>query len=308
MSEPRRVTFGLKTTPMHVDYDDILRVWLEADEIPEIEHAWLWDHLLPLAGPKDGKIYEGWTLLAALAAQTRRLRLGLLVTSNRIRRPAVLGKIATTVDVVSRGRLVMGLGVGGTHQPAGAGGIAGENPAIAEYEAYGLTLVPPAEGIARLEETITILKRMWTEKEFDFEGRYYTLKGNRNEPKPVQPSGPPLLIGGWGDRTLRLVAEHADIWNIPGPPHNQLDHITDRARVLDEHCAAIGRDPSEISRSVQVVISYDDIAASRRTVLELVHAGLDHIVLSLPRGYPQGVAQWLTEEIIKPVRAELPAH
>ncbi|MFD5792704.1 LLM class flavin-dependent oxidoreductase [Streptomyces diastatochromogenes] len=83
---------------MHVDYDDILRVWLEADEISEIEHAWLWDHMLPLAGPKDGKIYEGWTLLAALAAQTRRLRLGLLVTSNRIRRPAVLGKIATTAE------------------------------------------------------------------------------------------------------------------------------------------------------------------------------------------------------------------
>ncbi|MGW2742995.1 LLM class flavin-dependent oxidoreductase [Streptomyces sp. NPDC001450] len=306
MSEPRRVSFGLKTTPMHVDYDDILRVWLEADEIPEIEHAWLWDHMLPLAGPKDGKIYEGWTLLAALAAQTRRLRLGLLVTSNRIRQPAVLGKIATTVDVVSRGRLVMGLGVGGTHQPAGAGGIAGDNPAVAEYEAYGLTLVPPREGIERLEETVTILKRMWTEKEFDFEGRHYTLKGNRNEPKPVQPSGPPLLIGGWGNKTLRLVAEHADIWNIPGPPHNPIDYITERSRVLDEHCAAIGRDPSEISRSVQVVMSYDDIETSRRQVLELIHAGLDHIVLSLPRGYPQGVAQWLTDEVIKPVRAELP--
>lgn len=308
MSEPKRVTFGLKTTPMHVDYDDILRVWLEADEIPEIEHAWLWDHMLPLAGPKDGKIYEGWTLLAALAAQTRRLRLGLLVTSNRIRQPAVLGKMATTVDIVSRGRLVMGIGVGGTHQPAGAGGIAGDNPAIAEYEAYGLTLVPPGEGIARLEETVTILKRMWTEKEFDFEGRYYTLKANRNEPKPVQPSGPPLLIGGWGNRTLRLVAEHADIWNVPGPPHNQVDYIVERARVLDEHCAAIGRDPSEISRSVQVVMSYDDIEASRRTVLELVRAGLDHIVLSLPRGYPQGVARWLTDEVIKPVRAELAAQ
>ncbi|MEU5314920.1 LLM class flavin-dependent oxidoreductase [Streptomyces sp. NPDC021562] len=293
---------------MHVDYDDILRVWLEADEIPEIEHAWLWDHMLPLAGPKDGKIYEGWTLLAALAAQTRRLRLGLLVTSNRIRQPAVLGKMATTVDIVSRGRLVMGIGVGGTHQPAGAGGIAGDNPAIAEYEAYGLTLVPPGEGIARLEETVTILKRMWTEKEFDFEGRYYTLKANRNEPKPVQPSGPPLLIGGWGNRTLRLVAEHADIWNVPGPPHNQVDYIVERARVLDEHCAAIGRDPSEISRSVQVVMSYDDIEASRRTVLELVRAGLDHIVLSLPRGYPQGVARWLTDEVIKPVRAELAAQ
>lgn len=212
-----RVTFGIKTTPMRATYEEISRVWQEADALPAIADAWLWDHLLPVAGPRNGQILEGWTLLSALAAQTRRLRLGLLVTSNRIREPAVLGKIATTVDVISQGRLIMGLGVGGTHQPPDAGGVAGENPAIAEYDAYGLTLVPPAEGIARLAETITILKNMWTEDVFDFHGRYYTLKTNQNEPKPVQRPGPPLLIGGWGTKTLRLVAEQADIWNIPGP-------------------------------------------------------------------------------------------
>ena len=138
-----RVTFGIKTTPMRVPYEEILRVWQEADDLPEIADAWLWDHLMPVAGPKDGQILEGWTLLSALAARTQRLRLGLLVTSNRIRPPAVLGKIATTVDVISRGRLIMGLGVGGTPQPPNAGGIAGENPAVAEYAAYGLTFVPP---------------------------------------------------------------------------------------------------------------------------------------------------------------------
>jgi alkanesulfonate monooxygenase SsuD/methylene tetrahydromethanopterin reductase-like flavin-dependent oxidoreductase (luciferase family) len=299
-----RVSFGIKTTPMHVGYEDILRVWREADAVPEIEHAWLWDHLLPLAGPKDGPIHEGWTLLSALAAQTERLRLGLLVTSNRIRRPAVLGKMASTVDVISHGRLIMGLGVGGTHQPADTGGIAGENPAIAEYEAYGLTLVPPAEGIARLAETVTILKRMWTEDVFDFEGRYYTLKGTRNEPKPVQRPGPPLLLGGWGTRMLRLVAEQADMWNVPGPPHNGVAYIAERGRVLDEHCAAIGRDPREITRSVQVIVSYDDPTGSRKTILELMDAGMTHLVLSLRAPYPQGVAQWLVDEIITPVRAE----
>ena len=170
--QPDRVTFGIKTTPMRVAYADILRVWQEADALPEIADTWLWDHLMPIAGPRDGQILEGWTLLGALAAQTRRLRLGLLVTSNRIREPAVLGKIATTVDVISRGRLVMGLGVGGTHQPPGAGGVAGDNPAAAEYDAYGLALVPPSEGIARLAETIAILRRMWTEEVFDFHGKY----------------------------------------------------------------------------------------------------------------------------------------
>ncbi|WP_055588286.1 LLM class flavin-dependent oxidoreductase [Streptacidiphilus griseoplanus] len=301
----REVAFGLKTTPMHVSYQDILRVWQEADGLPDIQDAWLWDHLMPLAGPRDGQVLEGWTLLSALAAQTRRLRLGLLVTSNRIRRPAVLGKIATTVDVVSGGRLVMGIGVGGTRQPPGAGGIPGENPAVAEYEAYGLTLVPPAEGIERLAETIAILRRMWTEEVFDFEGRHHRLRGTRNEPKPVQRPGPPLLVGGWGTRTLRLVAREADIWNIPGPPHNGVETVAERSRVLDAHCAALGRDPAEITRSVQLTVAHDDLAGCRRTVLDLVAAGFTHVVLNLARPYPPGVVHRLVEEVVHPVRAAL---
>ncbi|WP_405888975.1 LLM class flavin-dependent oxidoreductase [Streptomyces sp. NBC_01136] len=297
-----RVHFGIKTTPMHVSYEDIRRVWQEADALPEIEDAWLWDHLLPLRGPKDGQAHESWTLLAALAAQTERLRLGLLVTSNRIRPPAVLGKIASTVDVISGGRLVMGIGVGGTHQPPGAGGIADENPAIAEYEAYGLPLVPPGEGIARLGETVEILRRMWTQDVFDFEGRHYRLRGTRNEPKPVQRPGPPLLIGGWGTRLLRLIAERADIWNIPGQPHHSIEFIAERGRVLDAHCADIGRDPREITRSVQVIVSYDDPAATRATVADLIDIGMNHVVLGLPQPYPPGVARWLVDEIIAEVR------
>jgi alkanesulfonate monooxygenase SsuD/methylene tetrahydromethanopterin reductase-like flavin-dependent oxidoreductase (luciferase family) len=303
MSDRARVSFGIKTTPVHTTYEEILRIWQEADEVPEIEHAWLWDHFLPLSGPKDGPIYEGWTLLGALAAQTARLRLGLLVTSNRVREPAVLGKIASTVDAISHGRLIMGIGVGGTHQPDGSGGVAGPNPALAEYEAYGLTLVPPAEGIARLAETIAILERMWAEPVFDFEGRYYQLRGTRNEPRPAR--RPPLLVGGWGNRTLRLVAEHADIWNIPGPPHSSLDYIAERSRVLDGHCAALGRDPGQITRSVQLVIGSDDPAGVRKTILELVGLGVTHIVLGVRQPHPRPVAHWLAEEIIAPVRAEL---
>ena len=104
--------FGISTAPQQVSYDDILRVWREADDIPEIEHAWLFDHLMPIAGDPSGPIFEGWTLLPALAAQTRRLRLGVLVTSNRFRPPAHLAKIATTVDHVSGGRLKFGIGAG----------------------------------------------------------------------------------------------------------------------------------------------------------------------------------------------------
>ncbi|WP_410793663.1 LLM class flavin-dependent oxidoreductase [Kribbella sp. C-35] len=293
-------TFGLKTTPMHVPYADIRRVWLEADEVPQIRDAWLWDHFLPLAGPKDGDVLEGWTLLTALAAQTTRLRLGLLVTSNRIRPPAVLGKIASTLDVISGGRLIMGLGAGGTHQPAGLTGIPGPNPAIEEYAAYGLRLVPPGEGVDRLRETIEILRRMWTEDEFDFHGKYYTLEQNRNSPKPVQKGGPPLLIGGWGNRMLRLVAEYADTWNISGPPHVDFDTLADRVRRLDAECERIGRDPSTLSRSLQQIVSYDDPAETRAIVRKAVGLGFDHIVLSLPRPYPERAVRWLVREIIDP--------
>lgn len=205
--------FGIKTVPMHCTYGEVLALWEEADGIEVIQDAWLWDHLVPLAGPPAGPVLEGWTLLAALAAKTNRLGIGLLVTSNRIRPPAVLAKIAATVDVISNGRLVVGLGVGGTHQPTGP------NPAVAEYAAYGIDLVSPREGIARLDEACRILRRLWTEEVVDFDGEYYHLEQAYCAPKPVQRPGPPLLLGGWGPKTLRVVAEHADSWNIP-------DHLT----------------------------------------------------------------------------------
>jgi alkanesulfonate monooxygenase SsuD/methylene tetrahydromethanopterin reductase-like flavin-dependent oxidoreductase (luciferase family) len=301
------LTFGLKTSPVHITYGAIQRAWLQADDVPEIEDAWLWDHMLPLTGPKEGNIFEGWTLLAALAAQTQRLRLGLLVTSNRIRQPAVLGKMATTVDVISGGRLILGIGAGGTVQPAGTNGIPGDNPGIAEFAAYGLTLVSPGEGVARLAESLTILRRMFTDDVFDFRGQYYELAGTRNRPAPVQPGGPPILVGGSGTRLLRVVAEHADMWNIPGPPHASVEFVTERSRVLDRHCADIGRDPASIVRSVQLLFPADDPAAVRAAIAEVAAAGFRHIVLAVRPPWPDNLPRWLADEIINPVRQEVPA-
>src|SRR4051794_32193681 len=124
-----RPRFGLMTAPMQVGYEDLLQVWRAADQIPEIEHAWVFDHLMPIGGDPNGPAYEGWTLLAALAAQTQRLRVGVLVTSNRFRPPAMLAKIAATVDVISGGRLNFGIG---------AGSRPGHPLARREYEAHGL--------------------------------------------------------------------------------------------------------------------------------------------------------------------------
>ncbi|WP_059008410.1 LLM class flavin-dependent oxidoreductase [Streptomyces specialis] len=291
-----RVSFGIKTPQAYTNYDEVLRVWEEADGIPEIEHAWLWDRLYPPFGKTNAPVLESWTLLAALAARTERLGLGILVSSNRKRPPALLAKMAATVDAVAHGRLTVGIGVGGTR-------TAEPEPATAEYRAYGLQLPTAAEGIARLDEACVVLRRLWTEEVFDFSGRYYPLTTAPSSPRPER--RPPLLIGAAGPRALRVVAQHADIWNISGPPHNDVSVIRDRMRVLDEHCAAIGRDPAEITRSVQTHVSYPDPASTRALVLELIDAGVTHIVLSLKTPFPEAVARWTTDEIINPVREHL---
>jgi len=131
--------------------------------------------------------------------------------------------------------------------------------------------------------------------------------GNRNEPKPVQKGGPPLLIGAWGKRTLRVVAEHADVWNMPGPPHNTPKEIAERGQVLDEACHALGRDPATIVRSTQIIIQGDDAAEARAVIGELAAAGVSHIVIASRGLYrPDGV-RWLVEEVVKPAKEEFGA-
>jgi len=300
-----KLSFGIKTSQAGLSYQEIVRVWREADQVPEFRDAWLWDHLVPLRGDVTGAALEAWTLLAALAAQTSRLRLGVIVTSNRIRPPAVLAKMAATVDVIAAGRLVFGIGAGGsvTADPAHA-------PLVhREYDAYGLDVVPAGEALAALAETCTLVKRLWSETEpFDFDGRCYRLSGAICEPKPVQHPRPPIMIGSGGERQgLRIVAEHADIWS--SPTFTAADFRRKNA-VLDQHCAAVGRDPAEITRSVQVFFTAQEPlsatarhpgpAGARELLAELIDAGAEHCVLScvdLPS------VRWVADEIVLPVRA-----
>jgi alkanesulfonate monooxygenase SsuD/methylene tetrahydromethanopterin reductase-like flavin-dependent oxidoreductase (luciferase family) len=282
-----RPRFGIATPPMQVGYQDILRVWHEADTIPQIEHAWLFDHLMPIGGDPDGPIFEGWTLLSALAAQTQRLRLGLLVTSNRFRPPAMLAKIAATVDVVSGGRLDFGIG-------------AGSRPSIPwarrEYDANGLPYHDATHAVANLTEACTVIRRLWTEPEpFDFDGSYVQLTGAFCNPKPVQQPHPPILIGGRATATLRVAAEHADIWNIPG---GDIDDVTERSAMLDRYCTEIGRDPATITRSIHLGVSYDEPNVTQAAIGEAIDAGFQHIVLGLPTPYPANVAHWVADELI----------
>ena len=279
--------FGIMTAPAQVSYHDVLRVWREADAIPQIGHAWLFDHLMPIGGDPNGPALEGCTLLSALAAQTGRLRLGLLVTSNRFRPPAMLAKIAATVDAVSGGRLEFGIG---------AGSRPGHPVARREYEAHGLPFHDSAYAVGSLAEACTVIQRLWTEAEpFDFDGTYLHLTGAFCNPKPVQRPRPPILIGGRSTATLRVVAEHADLWNFPG---GDIGDGIRRAALLDRFCAEIGRDPASITRSIVLPVSYDDPGQTRDAATEAVDAGFRHIVLSLPAPYPENAARWVAKELI----------
>jgi alkanesulfonate monooxygenase SsuD/methylene tetrahydromethanopterin reductase-like flavin-dependent oxidoreductase (luciferase family) len=208
--------------------------------------------------------------------------------------------MAATVDNIAGGRLVLGIGAGGSR-------VAVENPAVREFEAYGVPLVSPGQAVRDLAQSCEVIRRMWTEDEpFDFDGPTLRLRGAVCEPKPVQKPHPPILIGGLGDRLLRVVAEHADIWNYPGTPGQ---HFTERNRVLEEHCAAIGRDSGEIARSMQTIVRCDDPqapAATRAVLLDMIDAGVSHIVIAPILG--DRPVTWLVDEIIEPVLAEVKAR
>ena len=181
MPTKKNLRFGIKTAQQNTSYEAILRVWTEADSIPSIEHAWAFDHFIPLGPDPTGPQLEGWTLLAALAARTERLRLGLMVTGNTYRYPAVLANMATTVDIISNGRLDFGIGAGWNEL---------------EHQMYGIPLYTTGERIRRLGEACEVIKLLWTETVANFNGKYYQLKDARCEPKPVQKPYPPFVNGG----------------------------------------------------------------------------------------------------------------
>jgi F420-dependent oxidoreductase-like protein len=284
----KKLSWGIKTMPQHATYEDILRVWKEADALPVFEHAWVFDHFMPIGGmDPSGPCLEGWTLLTALAAHTERLRVGSMVMGNTYRHPAVLANMGATLDIISNGRLDFGLGAGWNEL---------------EHNAYGIPLYAPGERLARFAEACEVIKLLWTEKAPDFEGKYYQLKGAFCEPKPVQKPYPPFVIGGGGERkTLRVAAHYADIWNYGGGPVDEFRH---KNVVLDEHCAAIGRDPASITRSVQVRVNPNKLNEGRDAFRAFIQAGATHLVMYLTAPFPEGIAHRLAAEVVEPLLAE----
>lgn len=279
----KAVTFGFKTEPPRASYRDLVRIWQEADEIPLIADLWAFDHFVPLRADPSEPCLEGWTTLTALATQTRRARVGLLVAGNTYRHPAVLAKMAAALDIITDGRLEFGVGAG-WHE--------------AEHRMYGIPYGTTADRIRAMGEACQVVTMLWTQELSTFEGRYYSLTDARCEPKPVQRPRPPITIGGTGERlTLRIVARHADRWNFNG---KSVDEFVRLNAVLDAHCEVVGRDPSTIVRSVQRHIG-DDFASAAAEVAAYIAAGAEHVIINPRIPLRPGVATRAAKEIIEPV-------
>ena len=258
--------FAIKTRPEHQTWEEIRDAWLAADEIPLFESAWNWDHFYPLTPDFGGPCFEAWTMLAAMAQATRRIRIGCQVSGMGYRHPAVLANMAATVDIVSGGRLELGLGAGWNQM---------------ECDAYGIDLPPLRERFDRFDEGVEAIVGLLSQPVTTLDGRYVKLTEARCEPKPVQRPHPPVTIGGRGpNRTLPAVARWAQQWNVLAEGPGQWRELKD---VLARHCAAIGRDVNEITCSVNVRF---DPAAGLEPVLTSAtafrDAGVDLLIVNLP--------------------------
>jgi F420-dependent oxidoreductase-like protein len=246
------------------DYPVLEEFWRSADQLGFHSVA-NYDHFYGLIDNTVPTL-EGWTSLAAMAAIVQRARISCMVTGVTYRHPAVLANMAVTVDHISRGRLDFGIGAG-WHE--------------AEHRGYGIEFPGAGTRVAMLDEALTIITRLWTEESVTFEGRFYRLRDALCEPTPIQRPRPPIVIGGEKPKMLRVIARHADEWNVPS--HGD---VADWARVsaeLDNACAEIGRDPSEIRRSVQLFIQPADeghLDAQLAKLPELQASGCQHALLS----------------------------
>jgi F420-dependent oxidoreductase-like protein len=263
-----KLRFGVQTPPQHVAYSELLQTWQEADELG-FDSAFVFDHFMPIYSDPSGPCLEGWTLLAALAAQTKRVRVGVLVTGNTYRNPAILAKMAATVDQVSQGRLILGIGAGWFEL---------------EHTAYGIPFSTVGGRARQLGESLEVMKLLFTKEKSTYTGKYYQLKDAPFEPKTVQKPHPPLLIGGQGPKLiLPVIARHANIW------HMRVRDVTPEAikqlsANFDTICRKVGRDPAEVERAVslrpeQLTGASEEVHGQ---IQALADVGIRHFIISLP--------------------------
>ena len=277
---PARIRFSVQTPVESTTYAALVRHWQRAEELG-YDAAWLDDHFYGVATPPSDDSLECWTLMAALARETSRLRFGTLVICNNYRHPPLLAKMASTLDHIGGGRLEFGIGAGWYEH---------------EYKAYGYDFPPIGTRLAQLEEALQIVKLMWTEERASFHGRHYRVERAWCNPKPVQQPHPPIMIGGGGEKVLlRLVARYADRWNFGG----SVDEFGQKLAVLERHCAALGRDVAAIEKSWfgNVIIEPDAARLAERLAKRAARGHGDAYGLNAIVGTPEQIVARLREYI-----------
>jgi len=288
VTTPARLEFGIQNRQIWTWQEQMER-WQWFEELG-FESLWLTDHMVPTSGPQSS-YFEAWTLLSALAMVTSKARIGILVSSNTFRNPAILAKQAVTVDHISGGRLEFGLGAG-WYQP--------------EHEMFGIDFPPTGELVDRYSEALDLVDRFLRNDVTTFEGEYYTLKNAPNRPLPVQQPRPPIMIGAHGPRMIRLAARYADSWNSRGT----VDEIRERNQVMDAACAKIGRDPREVKRSLLFIPSqmpgeapWDSPEAFIDFVGRFSEAGVQEFLMQPPLPEHYDMLERIAREVIPALRA-----
>ena len=291
---PTDLRFGLFLGQANKPWGRVLDEFQTAEDLG-FDHAWLVDHLVDTDGPPEHGILEGWTLLSAIAASTSRIRLGVLVSANTFRHPALLLKEAVTVDHVSNGRLILGIGTGWNED---------------EHRRYGIDLPTPPLRVDRLEEAVQVIRLLMSQERTTFDGTYYQLRDARLEPPPVQQPRIPILIAAHRPRMLRIAARYADQWDtfatLPGASTDGVeDDLAAQIERLDAACREVGRDPAEIRRSTWATA---EALASVDTYLEFVRRhralGFTDFTTVLPAPENASVLQRVAEEVIPAIRAD----
>ena len=302
--------FGIQTPNQNTSWDELLATWKEAEALG-FESAWVYDHFMPIFGNQDGPCLEGWTALAALAAETSRMRVGVLVTGNTYRNPALLAKMATTVDHVSHGRLVLGIGAAWFER---------------DHAAYGFPFGTPRERARKLAEALQVITKLWSEDHPSFTGKFYTLEKAPFAPPNVQKPHPPIVIGGQGKRWIvPLVARYGDGWNAVSGVDP--DGIRQGREVIEQECARLHRTPCprEVSVLLPLVAITDiplagpavrlaaravvrkEVARSllagsagdiRDRIRAYADAGVTEVILSLRPPFDRGLLQRFAQEIM----------
>lgn len=307
------VEFGVQVAPVGATYEELVETF-QLIETLGYDNVWLNDHFIPARGDKQSPHFESWILLAALAERTERIRLGILVSGNTYRHPAVLAKMATTLDYVSGGRLNFGIGAGWEEY---------------EHRAYGIPFYSARERAERLGEALQVIRLLWHEETPSFDGEYYDLTEAEFQPKPMQKPHPPIIVGGKGKKwILPLVARYADEWNAPVTVSPA--QLKQGVEIIRAECARIERDPCvrEVSIFLPVVtiseiplaetvtrlgarVLAGDVARNvltgspdsiKRQIRDYLDAGATRVIITTRPGIDHDIMRRFAQEIVPAFR------